>query len=309
VHAALRQVLGANAHQAGSYNKAGYLRLDFTHSEALSAETKSEIEEISNLAIRADHEVVTREMGLDEAKALGAMALFGEKYGDRVRVVDIGGPWSRELCAGTHVGSSAEVGMISLLSESSVGSTNRRVESLVGIEAFRNFAAERAIVQQLSSGLKVPRTELVQRVQDLGSQLKAAEKKIAALEAARLSERVPELVSSAEQLGTLRVVLASLGSVGSADDVRGLAQQVRERLGSEPGVVVLAGDAGGKPVLIAATTAAARETGAKAGALAKLGAKVLGGGGGGKDDLAQGGGTDSAKIDEALAEIRRSLVG
>ncbi len=307
VHAALREVLGPNAHQAGSYNKAGYLRLDFTHSEALSTETKSEIEEISNLAIRSDYEVVTREMALDEAKALGAMALFGEKYGDRVRVVDIGGPWSRELCAGTHVGSASEIGMISLLGESSVGSTNRRVESLVGIEAFRNFAVERAIVQELTSGLKVPRLELVQRVQDLGAQLKAAEKKIAQLEAAKLSERVPELASAAERIGELSVVLASVGPVGSADDVRGLAQQVRERLGSEAGVVVLAGDAGGKPVVIAATTLAAREAGVRAGALAKLGAQVLGGGGGGKDDLAQGGGTDPSKIDEALSEIRRSL--
>ena len=309
VHAALREVLGPNAHQAGSYNKAGYLRLDFTHSDALSTETTSEIEEISNLAVRSDYEVVTREMGLDEAKELGAMALFGEKYGDRVRVVDIGGPWSRELCAGTHVSSSAEVGMISLISESSVGSTNRRVESLVGIEAFRNFAVERAIVQQLTSGLKVPRLELVERVSDLASQLKAAEKKIAQLEAARLGERLPELVAGAEQLGGLKVVLASLGRVGSADDVRGLALQVRERLASEAAVVVLAGDAEGKPVVIAATTQGARDAGAKAGDLAKLGAQVLGGGGGGKPDLAQGGGADVSKIDEALAEIRRNLAG
>ena len=309
VHAALRDVLGPNAHQAGSYNKAGYLRLDFTHSDALSGETKSEIEEIANLAIRSDYEIVTREMGIDEAKAMGAMALFGEKYGDRVRVVDIGGPWSRELCAGTHVSSSAEVGMISLVSESSVGSTNRRVESLVGIEAFRNFAAERAIVQQLSSGLKVPRAELVGRVQDLGAQLKAAEKKIAALEAAKLAQRVPELVSSALSLGGVRAVLASLGTVGSADDIRGLALQVRERLAGESGVVVLAGDAGGKPVVIAATTEGARSAGVRAGDLAKLGAKVLGGGGGGKPDLAQGGGTDIGQIDAALAEIRRTLGG
>ncbi|MGI8393524.1 alanine--tRNA ligase [Leucobacter sp. W1038] len=307
VHAALRQVLGANAHQAGSYNKAGYLRLDFTHSEALSTETKSEIEEISNLAIRADHEVFTREMSLDDAKALGAMALFGEKYGDRVRVVDIGGPWSRELCAGTHVGSSAEIGMISLVSESSVGSTNRRVESLVGIEAFRNFAAERAIVQQLTSGLKVPRLELVQRVQDLSAQLKSAEKKIAQLEAAKLSERIPELLAQAERLGDLKVVLGSLGTVGSPDDVRQLAQQVRERFGNVAAVVVLAGEAAGKPLVIAATTQAAREAGTKAGALAKIGAQVLGGGGGGKDDLAQGGGTDTFKLDEALSAIRRAL--
>ena len=309
VHAALRDVLGPNAHQAGSYNKAGYLRLDFTHSEALSPETRSEIEEISNLAVRSGYEVVTREMALDEAKAMGAMALFGEKYGERVRVVDIGGPWSRELCAGTHVSSSAEVGMISLISESSIGSTNRRVESLVGIEAFRNFAAERAIVQQLTSDLKVPRLEVVQRVQDLSAQLKTAEKKIAKLESARLVERLPELVAGAERIGGFTVVAASLGPVGSADDVRALVLQARDRIAGEAAVVVLAGDAAGKPVVIAATTPAAREVGARAGALAKLGAQVLGGGGGGKDDLAQGGGADPAKIDEALAEIRRSLAG
>ncbi len=307
VHAALRQVLGSNAHQAGSYNKAGYLRLDFTHGEALSPETKSEIEEISNRVIRSDYEVVTREMPLDEAKALGAMALFGEKYGERVRMVDIGGPWSRELCAGTHVSSSAEVGMINLISESSVGSTNRRIESLVGLEAFQSFAAERAIVHELSAGLRTPRGELVQRVQDLGAQLKAAEKKIAQLEAAKLAERVPELLAGAETLGSVRAVLGSLGTVGSADDVRGLVLQLRDRLADEAGVVVLAGDAGGKPVVIAATTAGARDAGIRAGDLAKLGAQVLGGGGGGKPDLAQGGGADVSKIDDALAEIRRSI--
>ncbi len=309
VHAALRDVLGPNAHQSGSYNKAGYLRLDFTHSEALSPETKSEIEEISNLAIRSDYDVVTREMGLDEAKALGAMALFGEKYGDRVRVVDIGGPWSRELCGGTHVSSSAEIGMINLVSESSVGSTNRRVESLVGLEAFRNFAAERAIVQQLTSGLRVPRLEVVSKVQDLTAQLKAAEKKIATFEAQQLAQRVPELIAGAERIGDVRAVITSLGTVGSSDEVRSLALQLREQFGGEAGVVALAGDAGGKPVVITATTAAARETGVKAGDLAKLGAGVLGGGGGGKPDLAQGGGTDPARIDPALAEIRRSLQG
>ena len=309
VHAALREVLGSSAHQAGSYNKAGYLRLDFSHAEALSAETKSEIEEISNLAIRSDYDVVTREMPIDEAKAMGAMALFGEKYGDRVRVVDIGGPWSRELCAGTHVSSSSEIGMISLISESSVGSTNRRVESLVGIEAFRNFAAERAIVQQLTGGLKVPRAELVSKVQDLGAQLRAAEKKIAALEAEKLGQRVPELLAGAQQFGEVRAVLGSLGTVGSADDVRALVLQLRDRLASEAGVVVLAGETGGKPVVIAATTADARDRGVRAGDLAKLGAQVLGGGGGGKPDLAQGGGADPAKIDDALAEIRRHLGG
>ncbi|KUF07053.1 alanine--tRNA ligase [Leucobacter sp. G161] len=311
VHAALRDVLGPNAHQAGSYNKAGYMRLDFTHSEALSQATKSEIEEISNLAIRSNYGVVTREMGLDEAKAMGAMALFGEKYGERVRVVDIGGEWSRELCAGTHVATAAEVGMINLVSESSVGSTNRRVESLVGLEAFQSFAAERAIVQQLAGGLRVPRAEVVARVEDLSAQLRAAEKKIAALEAAKLAERVPALLEAAERIGAVQLVSADLGTVGSPDDVRGLVVQLREKLASEPGVVILAGtvagDGAGKPVVIAATTAGARELGIKAGDLAKRGAQVLGGGGGGKPDLAQGGGTDPAQIDAALAEMRRTI--
>lgn len=309
VHAALRDVLGPNAHQAGSYNKAGYLRLDFTHSEALSTETKSEIEEISNLAIRANHQVTTQEMSLDDAKEMGAMALFGEKYGNRVRVVDVGGPWSRELCAGTHVSTSSEVGMINLVSESSIGSTNRRVESLVGLEAFRTFAAERAIVQQLSSGLKVPRLELVDRVRELGAQLKSAEKKIAQLEASRLNEQIPALIERAEQLGAVTAVLASIGAVGSADDARALAVSLRERLAPEPGVAVVAASVDGKPVVIAATTAPAREAGVRAGDIVKIGARVLGGGGGGKPDLAQGGGTDPQKIDEALREIRRTLEG
>ena len=309
VNAALRDVLGPNAHQAGSYNKAGYMRLDFTHGEALSPETRSEIEEISNLAIRANHEVITRELALDEAKAMGAQALFGEKYGDRVRVVDIGGPWSRELCAGTHVGRSSEVGLINLISESSVGSTNRRVESLVGLEAFQHFAAERAIVQELTTGLKVPRAELVGRVHDLGSQLKAAEKRISALEAEKLAQRIPELLTGAVSAGHTRAVLANLGAVGSADDLRSLVLTVRERLGEEPAVVVLAAVVQEKPIVIAATNAGARDAGIRAGDLAKRGAQMLGGGGGGKPDLAQGGGSDVTMIDPALAAIRELISG
>src|SRR5690606_12332719 len=151
VHAALRETLGSEAHQSGSFNKAGYMRLDFSWNQALSPETRSELEEITNNAVRDNLEVVTRILPLDEARKAGAMALFGEKYGDTVRMVDIGGPWSRELCAGTHVRSSAEIGLVNLVSESSVGATNRRVEALVGLDAFRDLAAERAIVHQLST--------------------------------------------------------------------------------------------------------------------------------------------------------------
>jgi len=309
IHAALRQTLGHDAHQSGSYNKAGYMRLDFSWNQALSAATRSEIEEISNIAVRDNLPVTTRVMGLDEAKALGAMALFGEKYGDTVRVVDIGGPWSRELCAGTHVGSSAEIGMISLVSESSVGSTNRRVEALVGLEAFREFATERALVQQLTSTLKTPREQLADRIADLSAQLKAAEKKIAQFEASRLSERVPTLVQAASPIGAYTVVAEHLGALGSADDVRTLATSVRERLAAQAAVVVLAAEVGGKATVIVATTPAAREAGAKAGVLARTASAVLGGGGGGKDDLAQGGGSDPAAIPAALEAVLAQLRG
>jgi alanyl-tRNA synthetase len=303
IHAALRQVLGPNAHQSGSYNKAGYLRLDFSWNQALSLETRSEIEEISNNAVRDNLEVVTRELPIAEAKSLGAMALFGEKYGDVVRVVDIGGPWSRELCAGTHVERSSEIGLISLVSESSVGSTNRRVESLVGLEAFRDLAAERALVNELTSSLKTPREQLPDKIAELVANLKQAEKKIQAFESQALSQRVPQLVESAARIGQTLVVAQNAGAVGSQDDLRQLATSVRERLGSDAALAAIAGDVNGRPVVIVATNQAARDAGIKAGVLAKTAAQVLGGGGGGKDDLAQGGGSDVSAIDAALTAI------
>jgi alanyl-tRNA synthetase len=235
------------------------------------------------------------------------MALFGEKYGQTVRVVDIGGPWSRELCAGTHVTRSAEVGLINLISESSVGSSNRRVESLVGLDAFRDLAAERAIVSQLTSTLKTPREQLPDRIADLMTSLKAAEKKIAQFESAALAGRVPAITAQATRVGEVTAVLENIGEIGSADDIRSLATAVRERLGSDAAVVALAGSVSGKPAVIVATNAAARADGVKAGPLAKLAAGVLGGGGGGKDDLAQGGGSDPAAIPAAIDAIRSTL--
>ncbi|WP_316296206.1 alanine--tRNA ligase [Clavibacter michiganensis] len=307
VHAALRQVLGQDAHQSGSYNRAGYMRLDFAWNQALSSETRSEIEDIANGAVRDDLRVVTRVMPIDEAKQLGAMALFGEKYGDTVRVVDIGGPWSRELCAGTHVSSSAQIGLINVVGESSVGSTNRRIESLVGREAFQDLAVERAIVSQLTSTLKTPREQLPDRIADLMQNLKTAERRIADFEAQALQQRVPALLAQGSRVGAVTLIQESLGAVRSADEVRQLVTLVRERAGSEPVVVALAGDAGGKPTVIVATNQAARDAGAKAGQLARAAAAVLGGGGGGKDDLAQGGGSDVSAIGDALTAVRQAL--
>ena len=307
IHAALRQVLGQQAHQSGSFNKAGYLRLDYTWNQALSSETRSEIEDISNRAIRDNLEVTTRELPLDEAKKLGAMALFGEKYGDSVRMVDIGGPWSRELCAGTHVSTSAEIGMINLVSETSVGSSSRRIESLVGLEAFADLAVERALVSQLSAHLKTPREQLPERINDLLTQLKAAEKRIQSFESRQLLDRVPALVDDATKTGVIRTVLSNVGTVRTAEELRQLATTVRERLGSEPSVVALFGVADGKPLTVVATNDAARQAGMNAGSLAKRAAAVLGGGGGGKPDLAQGGGVKVEAIDDALRTLASEI--
>jgi len=307
VHAALRDTLGSSATQAGSLNRAGYMRFDFAWGQALSDSTRSEVEEIANNAVRDNLEVTTRVLALDEAKALGAQALFGEKYGDVVRMVDIGGPWSRELCGGTHVGRSAEIGIISVVGESSVGASNRRVEALVGLDAFRSLAAERAIVSQLTSSLKTPRDQLPARIAELSATLKAAEKKIAAFESKALGERGPALADSAVSVGAYRVVAENVGTAASGDDLRTLALQVRDRLGSSAGIVALGAVVGERPVVIVATNESARAAGAKAGALAKIAAGVLGGGGGGRDDVAQGGGTDAAALPASLSAVTAEL--
>ncbi|MEV4774841.1 alanine--tRNA ligase [Microbacterium sp. LWH12-1.2] len=309
VHAALRDTLGPTATQSGSLNRAGYMRFDFAWSQALSADTRTEIEEITNRAVQDALEVTTRIMSLDEAKEAGAMALFGEKYGDRVRMVDIGGPWSRELCAGTHVNTSAEIGIVSVVGESSVGASNRRIEALVGQDAFRELAAERALVSQLTSALKTPRDQLSERIADLAANLKAAEKRIAQFEAKERAGQIPAIAEAAVRVGAHRVAALSLGEIASADDVRELALGVRERLGADAAVVALGGIVAGRPVVVVATNDSARAAGAKAGALAKRAAGVLGGGGGGRDDVAQGGGTDVSALASALEAISQELRG
>ena len=307
VHAALREVLGPTALQSGSYNKPGYLRLDFSWAQALSAETKSEIEEVSNLAIRKDLSVSAQFMTLPEAKKWGAVALFGETYDESVRVVEIGGPWSRELCGGTHVDHSSQIGMISLIGESSVGSGSRRVEALVGIEAFRAFAAERALVSRLTEVLKSPKEQLEERLTSTIEDLKLAQRKLASLQAGQLATRIPEFVSAAQQVGSIKFIAAELDEVGSVDDLRTLATSIREKISGENAVAAVFGIIDAKPMLVIATTESARTSGAKAGALVRAASAVLGGGGGGKDDIAQGGGSDTSKIADAIVAVKEAL--
>ncbi|WP_427018033.1 alanine--tRNA ligase [Pseudarthrobacter sp. P1] len=307
VHAALHQILGPEALQRGSFNKAGYLRFDFSWGEGLSAATRSEIEEVSNIAIRNNHQVQTTVMGLDAAKSMGATALFGENYGSEVRVVEIDGAWSRELCGGTHVDSTSRIGSLTLLGEGSVGSGNRRVEAFVGMDAFRHLAAERALVSELTDMLKVPSNLLQERIAATLSKLKTAEKELERLRKEQLTAAAANLVSTARDARGVSVIAHDAGQVGGTEDLRVLALDLRNRLGSAPATVAVAGVANDRPMVLVATNEAARAEGVKAGALVKLAAGILGGGGGGKDDVAQGGGSDAGKVGAALAAIATAI--
>ena len=307
VHAALRQVLGPQALQSGSYNKPGYMRLDFSWSEALSLATKTEIEEVTNLAIRQDLAVSAQFMSVADAKEFGAVALFGETYDESVRVIQIGGPWSRELCGGTHVSRSSQVGLVSVIGEASVGSGSRRLEAYVGFEAFQALAAERALVATLTESFKVPREQLIEKITATVEELKAASRKLAALSLEQLKARIPELLASAKQVGDSRVVFANIGDVDSGEGVRDLAVALRDKLESESAVAVVAGISGGKVVLIIATSKKAREAGISSGKLVKEASAILGGGGGGKDDIAQGGGPETSKLTTAFAALEKLI--
>ncbi|WP_044494789.1 alanine--tRNA ligase [Nesterenkonia massiliensis] len=308
LHAALHDVLGPEAVQAGSFNKEGYLRFDFTHDDALSPAARQELEEISNLAIRDNYEVATKVMALDEAKALGAMMLFGEKYGDQVRVVEMNGPWSRELCGGTHVTSTSEIGTLALLSEASVGSGNRRVEALVGLDAFKHFAAERTLVNQLTDMLKVPADQVPDRISATLAKLKQTERELERLRSEQLKAQAGNLLQQAVDADGVSVLTHHAGSAGG-DDLRQLVMDLRGRFGSQAAVVAVAAESKGRPVIVIGTTEAARAAGLAAGELVKTACGVLGGGGGGKPDLAQGGGQDAAKIDDALSAVVAAVRG
>ena len=307
VHAALRQVLGPTALQSGSYNKPGYLRLDFSWQQALSAETRSEIEEVSNLAIRGDFAVSAQLMSLPEAKQWGAVALFGETYDEDVRVVQIGGPWSRELCGGTHVSRTSQVGLVSVLGDSSVGSGSRRIEALVGIDAIRALNIERALVSRLVEQLKTPKEQLEEKLLATIEELKAAQKQLNHLQEQTLASRIPKAVEEAQRIKHTKLVLLELGDVSESLDLRNFAMKVRDKTHGTSSVVVITAITAGKPIVAVATNEEARLDGLKAGALVRVAAAAIGGGGGGKDDYAQGGGSDIFGLPVAVDAIRSAL--
>jgi alanyl-tRNA synthetase len=308
VHGALRQVLGPNAVQAGSLNRPGYLRFDFNWQGALSEEQRTQIEEVTNEAVEADFAVNSFTTGLERAKAMGAMALFGENYPEEVRVVEIGGPFSIELCGGTHVGSSAQIGPVTILGESSVGSGVRRVEAYVGLDSFRHLAKERALMAGLASSLKVPSDEVPGRVANLVERLRAAEKELDRMRLASARAAAVNAAAGAEEIGGVRMVAQRMAGGMSAADLRTLVGDIRGKLGSDPAVVALIaeGDDDAVPFVVA-VNAAAQDRGLRANDLVKQLGGPVNGRGGGKTDLAQGSGKGAAGIDAALAALRAAV--
>ena len=307
VHKAFRELLGETATQAGSENSPGRFRFDFPATGAVPPSVLNDVESRVNTLLLDNLEVTAEVMTQDEAKKLGAMALFGEKYGDQVRVVSVG-DWARELCGGTHVARSGQLGVVKLLSEASIGAGVRRVEALVGVDAYRFLAREHILLNSLTEIIKGARVEeLPERINGLINSMKEIEKELGALRSTQALAQVDEIAKKAIIVNGTTVITALLGDGISGDDLRKIALELRAKAANSVVALISVNDS--KPILVVAASDSARSAGIKAGALVKTGSMVLGGGGGGKDDFAQGGGTDAGKSLAALAAISNALVG
>ena len=304
-HRALRDALGPTAAQAGSENAPGRFRFDFGSPTAVPGTVLADVEQKINEVLGRELDVTAEVMSMDEARKQGAIAEFGEKYGDRVRVVTIG-DYSKELCGGTHVHNTAQLGLVKLLGESSIGSGVRRVEALVGVDAYRFLAREHTVVAQLTELLKGRPEELPERISGMLGRLKEAEKEIERFRAEKVLQAAGGLAAGARDVRGVALAGGRVPDGTTADDLRRLVLDVRGRLaGDRPAVVALFTVTGGRPLTVVATNESARERGLKAGDLVRVAARALGGGGGGKPDVAQGGGQDPAAIDDALAAVER----
>jgi alanyl-tRNA synthetase len=305
VHRAFRGALGESAAQAGSENAPGRFRFDFTALGAVPLAMLKDAEDEVNQVLINDLEVRAFHTSIDEARAMGALALFGEKYGDQVRVVEVG-DYSRELCGGTHVARSGNLGLVKILGESSIGSGVRRVEALVGIDAFRFLARESTLVSQLSEQLKTRREDLPERISGIVTRLRDAERDLERMQSAQLLGNAGDLAQRAQDVAGAAYVAYQVPDGTSADGIRKVALDVRGRLSPErPAVVVVAGVPADRPTAVVTVNDAARARGLKAGSLVLTATGVLGGRGGGKDDIAQGGGAPLG--DQAVQKIAESF--
>ncbi len=305
VHKAFREALGETATQAGSENAPGRFRFDFPANGSVPPSVLADVESRVNSLLLENLQVTAQTMTQPEAKAMGAMALFGEKYGDQVRVVSVG-DWAHELCGGTHVSASGQLGVVKLLSESSIGAGVRRVEALVGFDAYSYLAREHVLLGSLTEIIKGSRVEeLPERISDLVGKMKSIEKELSQFRAQAVMASANKLKDSAQVVGGFNVIAASLDVEASAEDLRSLALDLRNRVSDA--VVVLTSAGSEKVTLVVSVSDIAQKAGIKAGDLVKIGSTVLGGGGGGKPDFAQGGGSDASKISLALEEIVKNI--
>jgi alanyl-tRNA synthetase len=269
----------------------------------------ADIEAEVNDVLLADLDVHAFVTSQEEAKRIGAIAMFGEKYGERVRVVEVG-EYSRELCGGTHANRSSQLGVVKLLGEASIGAGKRRVEGLVGADAYSYLAREHVLVAQLAGLLNVNSDDLVDRVHSVVARVRELEKELEKVRGAAVLSGAGDLASGATVVDGVAVVAARVPDGTAADDLRKLALDVRNRLdAAAPGLVATASVSDGRAVVVVAVNDAGRDRGLRAGEIAKAVAGQLGGGGGGKDDVAQGGGTDVARLDEVLRALPGDVAG
>jgi alanyl-tRNA synthetase len=302
VHQTMRNFLGESATQAGSLNAPGRLRFDFNTPTAVPPSVLADVEHQINEVLIADLEVHAFITNLEEARKLGAIALFGEKYGDQVRVVEVG-DYARELCGGTHVARSGQLGLVKLLSESSIGSGVRRVEALVGIDAFGFLATEHLLVSRLAELFRVPTDQVADRVEHTVAQLRDAQKELAQLRAQLVLAGAARLAEEARDVVGVAYVATEAPEGTAGNDARILAQEIRGRLDAgRPGVSAVAVRSGGKLSLVVAVNRAARDVGLSAKDLVK---SALSGRGGGSDDVAQGGGLPADQVPVALAAVEQ----
>lgn len=298
LHKALREVLGSHVEQSGSLVAGDRLRFDFTHFEAMSSEEIKKVEALVNEKILEALNVETIETSLDEAKKMGATALFGEKYGSKVRVVRVGN-FSMELCGGTHVSNTSTVGMFKIISEGGVAAGIRRIEAVTGRGAIDFINSVEATLYEVSRVLKTTTKEVVRKAEGLINELKEKEREIEALKSKMANSVADEIVNSARDIKGVKVATAKVDL--DADGLRTLGDKLKEKLGTC--IIVLGSSKEGKVVFVSMASKDAVQMGAHAGNIIREVAKIAGGGGGGRPDIAQAGGRDASKIEEALNKV------
>ena len=304
---ALQKVLGDHVEQAGSYVGNDRLRFDFNNSQAMTAEEICKVEEMVNYVVLQALPVETKVLAIEDAKKLGATAIFGEKYGEVVRVVAVGGfeaPFDLEFCGGTHLKNSAQIGQFRIVSESGIAAGIRRIEAVTGERCYEMNKADRNLIDEAAAALKTPKDKIVERIDALHAEVKSLEKELAEIEKAKAGSFADSAVSGAKDIGGVKAVIAACDAADAAA-LRDTADKIRDKL--DCGVVFLAANGGDKLLFTAMATKSANEKGAHCGNIIKEAAKVAGGGGGGRPDMAQAGGKDVSKLSDALAKAEEVL--